>query len=73
MRIQKYLTVLLAVTALAACDVDVKDKGELPDVDVKEGRAPDVDVTGPDVDVNREQKTITVPDVDVKVPKENEQ
>lgn len=73
MRIQKYLTVLLAVTALAACDVDVKDKGEMPDVDVKEGRAPDVDVTGPDVDVNREQKTITVPDVDVQVPKENEQ
>lgn len=73
MRIQKYLSVLLAVTALAACDVDVKDKGEMPDVDVKEGRAPDVDVTGPDVDVNREQKTITVPDVDVQVPKENEQ
>lgn len=73
MRIQKYLPVLLAVTALAACDVDVKDKGELPDVDVKEGRAPDVDVTGPEVDVTREQKTITVPDVDVEVPKENEQ
>lgn len=59
-----------ALLALAAvgCDVDVKDKGALPDVDVdvKEGRMPDVDVRGPDVDVKTKDATVKVPDVDVK-------
>lgn len=57
---------------VSACDVDLKDKGKVPEVDVKEGRMPDVDVRGPDVDVGSEKKTITVPDVDVRVPKEND-
>jgi hypothetical protein len=70
------------------CDVDVNDPGQLPDIQIKNGRAPDVDVHGPDVrvreekkeievptdiDVKTEKKTITVPDVDVTLPKENEQ
>lgn len=84
---KKLFVALACVGALTGCDVDVKDKGEMPEVEVKEGRAPDVDVTGPEVDVNREersitvpdvevnkeQKSVTVPDVDVKVPRENEQ
>ena len=49
----------------AGCDVDVKDSGELPTVEVERGEAPDIDVHGPDVDVHTEEKTITVPDVDV--------
>jgi len=74
---------------LAGCDVDVKDKGKLPDVDVsaEPGRLPDVDVRGPDVDVSVKEKEITVPDVDINsktatikvpdvdvdVPQENEE
>ncbi len=75
---------------LAGCDVDVKDPGAMPnvDVDATPGRAPDVDVHGPDVnvtteekkvdvpdvdvDVKTEEKTIDVPNVDVNVPEENE-
>ena len=82
----------LAVIALAfcmnGCDVDVEDKGEMPDVDVdvQGGRAPEVevtppkvdvgtketDVTVPDIDVDTEEKTITVPDIDVDVPDEED-
>lgn len=60
--------------ALLGCDVDVKDEGELPDVDmqVEPGRAPDVEVRGPDVDVHAEEREITVPDVDVDVDTKKE-
>lgn len=78
-------TAMLALTT--GCDIDVKDEGELPDVQVEGGRLPDVDVHGPDVDVHTqeqevdvptdidvktEKRTITVPDVDVTIPKEQE-
>jgi hypothetical protein len=55
----------------AGCDVDVKDPGKAPkvNVDVESGRLPDVDVRAPDVDVGTTEKEITVPDVDVSVNK----
>jgi hypothetical protein len=65
-------SLLVACFALTGCDVDVKDDGELPKVDVDPGRAPDVDIHGPDVNVGTEEKTITVPDIDVDVPEEEE-
>jgi hypothetical protein len=55
------------VFALSACDVDVNDPGAVPDVDVEGGRAPDIDVTPPDVDIKSQEKEIDVPtDVDIK-------
>jgi hypothetical protein len=60
---------ILSLT-LAGCDVDVQDKGKLPEVEVKEGRMPDVDVRGPEVEVDREILEVPVPDVDVKIPDE---
>ncbi|TWT78124.1 hypothetical protein Pla123a_09140 [Posidoniimonas polymericola] len=51
---------------LAGCDVDVEDSGELPEVEVQEGEMPEVDVTGPDVDVSTEKQKVTVPDVDLE-------
>lgn len=59
---------------LAGCDVDVEDKGKMPDVDVdvEEGRMPDVDVRGPEVDVETKEVPVTVPDVDVRLPREND-
>ena len=59
----------LCLMAVAGCDVDVKDPGTLPsvDVDATPGDAPDVDVRGPDVDVQSKEKKVTVPDVDVDV------
>lgn len=59
----------LFVIGLVGCDVDVKDEGKLPDVDVKGGEMPDVDVETPDVDVHAEEKEVTVPDVDVETEK----
>ena len=85
---KRFTTTALVVGALlvAGCDVDVNDKGKMPAVKVEPGRAPDVDVRGPDVDINTkktevtvpdvdvktEKKTITVPDIDVKIPKEDD-
>jgi len=68
------ITSALMAAALFAngCDVDVKDKGELPAVKVEGGRAPDVDVRGPDVDVKTKKKTVTVPAIDVTIPKQND-
>jgi hypothetical protein len=60
----------LAAMALAGCDVDVNDPGAPPQVNVEGGRAPDVDVTPPDVDVYTEEREVTVPDVDVNVDRE---
>lgn len=58
-------TVLALGATLGGCDVDVEDEGELPKVKVERGRAPDIDVHGPDVDVGTKEKTVTVPDIDV--------
>ena len=97
------LIAIAATSLLVACDVDVADKGKMPDVDVdvksgqlpeyevkqtQEGRMPDVDVNatsgklpdidvrGPDIDVGEKKidipDSITVPTVDVDVPKEKE-
>jgi len=69
------------------CDIDVNDPGELPDIQIKNGRLPDVNVRGPEVDVHRvqkqvevptdievqtENKTITVPEVDVTLPQDRQ-
>jgi uncharacterized lipoprotein len=69
--------VALACTfvAIAACDVDTEGNVQVPDVDVNAsgGELPDLDVTGPDVNVGTENKTVQVPTVDVDVPEENAQ
>ena len=61
--------------AISACDVDQTQEGELPEVDVNAsgGQLPEYNVTGPEVNVGMENKTVQVPDVDVDVPEENEQ
>lgn len=72
MRKQIALTIPALLIMLAGCDVDVEDKGKLPEVDVKEGRMPDVDVRGPDVDVKTDTVEVPVPDVDIDLPKEED-
>lgn len=63
------------LAGLAACDVDQTKNAQLPDVDVNAtgGQLPEFNVTTPEVSVGTENKTIQVPDVDVKVPAENAQ
>ena len=67
----------LAITgtlALAGCDIDQTEEGELPDVDISAegGNMPEYDVDGPDVDVEMKEKTVEVPDVDVDFPEDDE-
>ena len=75
MKIGLRLGLVGSCLALAACDVDTKGNVQTPDVDVNVsgGALPDVDVTGPDVDVGTENRTVEVPTVDVNVPAENAQ
>jgi uncharacterized lipoprotein len=74
---KKIVIVLAAASGLglAACDVDQTKNAQLPDVDlnVTGGQAPEFNVTGPEVNVGMENKTVQVPNVDVKVPAENAQ
>ena len=74
---KKTLIFLAAASGLgvAACDVDQTKNAQLPDVDVNVsgGQAPEFNVTGPEVNVGMENRTVQVPDVDVKVPAENAQ
>jgi hypothetical protein len=74
----KTITIMLAAAGalgLAACDVDQTKNGQLPDVDVNVsgGEVPEFNVTGPEVNVGMENRTVQVPDVDVNVPAENAQ
>lgn len=68
MRTLLAVVVIAAVVAVAwwAFDVDVNDTGEMPRVEVEGGRAPEVAVESPNVDVGTEEKTVTVPDVNVQ-------
>ena len=72
---KKIIIVLAAAGGLAACDVDQTKNAQLPDVDVNAtgGQLPEFNVTPPEVSVGTENKTVEVPDVDVKVPAENAQ
>ncbi len=68
------VTAPAALLLLAGCDVDVEDKGKLPDVDVnaQSGQLPEYEVKKtqegrmPDVDVD--VKEGRMPDVDVRGP-----
>jgi uncharacterized lipoprotein len=72
---KKTILILAGATclaSLAACDVDKTKNGAMPDVDmnVSGGALPEYNVTGPDVNVGTENKTIQVPTVDVKTADE---
>lgn len=70
---KKLLSLLIAplfAVGMTACDVDQTEEGDMPDVEVEEGQLPAYDVQGPDVDVT--QDTVTVPDIDVNEPQNDE-
>jgi hypothetical protein len=71
MKISRWISVSMIAGALmaGACTADVEDEGELPDVDVSGGEAPNVDVDPANVDVttSTDTNTVVTPDVDVDV------
>lgn len=70
-----FLLSLVASSFLfVGCDVTQEQPGEAPDVDVQvdEGELPEYDVETPDVEVGTEEEEVTVPDVDVELPQDEE-
>lgn len=52
----------------AACTAEVEDQGSVPDVDVRGGDAPNVDVDPADVNVGTDTSTVVTPEVNVENP-----
>ncbi len=66
MRGAKILAVAVAaMLAGTACTAEVKDEGEMPEVNVEGGRAPEVDIDPARVEVGTDTNTVVTPDVDV--------
>lgn len=64
----------LLLFGFAACTVEQEEEGNLPEYEVEqteEGELPEYDVDAADVEVGTEEKTITVPDVDVEPSEED--
>lgn len=63
------LAPMFALAAVVgACTAEVEDEGELPEVNVEGGQAPDVDVNPADVNISSDTQTVVTPDVDVNSP-----
>lgn len=75
MRIRRSLaTLALVMGALSAgCTAEVEDEGKLPDVEVKGGEAPSVDVDPAQVNVGSDTNTVVTPTVDVTPAEGNKQ
>jgi hypothetical protein len=72
MRSKKLLTLLIAplfAVGMTACDVDQTEEGEMPEVQIEEGELPAYDVDA--AEVNIEEDTVTVPDIDIDTPEDD--
>lgn len=60
------LTAALALSVGAvACTAEVEEEGKMPEVEVKGGEMPSVDVDPANVEVGTDTQTVVTPDVDV--------
>lgn len=55
--------------AIGACTAEVEDEGKAPDVEVKGGEMPQVDVDPADVNVGTDTSTVVTPEVNVEPQK----
>ena len=62
------LAVALTVTSVTGCRVRQVQEGKAPEVEVKNGQLPKYDVQTGKVEGKTKDKTIKVPEVDVKMP-----
>ena len=65
MQIKRLLAIATVGLALGACTAEVEEQGSLPDVDVKGGEAPSIDVDPANVNVGTDTQTVVTPDVSV--------
>ncbi len=69
---RKLLFAALAVAlGSAACKVDPKQGGELPEVDVRGGQLPKFDIDPAKVEIGTDTHTVVVPKVEVTRRKDN--
>ena len=64
----KKLTMMAALVltmGAMACTAEVEDAGKAPEVEVKGGEMPEVDVDPANVEVSTDTQTVVTPDVDV--------
>ena len=59
------MAALVLTMGAVACTAEVEDEGKAPEVEVKGGEMPEVDVDPAKVEVSTDTQTVTVPDVDV--------
>lgn len=71
-KLSAMLCLSILVLPLAACTVEQTEEGELPEVEATGGELPEYDVDAAEVEVGTEEKEITVPDVDIEPPSEDE-
>lgn len=64
-KLARLLPAFALVLAFGACTADVEDEGELPNVEVEGGDAPNIDLDPADVDISTDTQQVVVPDVDV--------
>ena len=65
MQIKRLLAIATFGLALGACTAEVEEQGSMPDVDVKGGEAPSIDVDPANVNVGTDTQTVVTPDVSV--------
>lgn len=67
------LCLSILVLPLAACSVEQTEEGELPEIEAEGGNMPEYDVDAADVEIGTEEREVTVPDVDIEPPSEDEE
>lgn len=59
------MAALVLTMGAMACTAEVEDEGRAPEVEVKGGEMPEVDVDPANVEVSTDTQTVVTPDVDV--------
>ncbi len=59
------MAALVLSMGAVACTAEVEEEGKMPEVEVKGGEMPKVDVDPARVEVGTDTQTVVVPDVDV--------
>ncbi len=69
---KSFVTIIIILLAVAAAvllfDFQLKDEGELPNVEasIEGGKLPDAEIRGPDVNVTTEEKKVEYPKLEVQ-------
>lgn len=67
MQTRKLIALAILPLALAsfACTAEVEEKGEMPEVNVEGGKAPEIDVDPAEVNISTDTQQVVTPEVNV--------